>query len=195
MDMPSCPPTPHLHPAHAHHPVFLHRRRRPSSPVSFISHLNASAASPHANNTHAILFAVLVLGQAQLWAFLIQTQSPSAMGSGWVMLVNSPPPGRPSTFLRHLHGHDGRWIPTHVASAPHQRAPVHTPSNSCPRLSTYTYSDMSRTLSASRHPTCQVWPLAARWRCRSWAPRTMLARRTRRTHHRHLSTSPLIMSC
>lgn len=31
----------------------------PSSPVSFISHLNASAASPYAQNTRVILFAVL----------------------------------------------------------------------------------------------------------------------------------------
>lgn len=81
---PSCPPTPHHQPAHAHHPVFRHRRRRPSPPVSFISHLNASAASPHANNTHAILFAVLALGQAQLRVSLFKTNSSSTVESGWV---------------------------------------------------------------------------------------------------------------
>lgn len=74
---PALLPTPHLQPAqahaHAHRPVFLHHRRRPLSPVSFISHLNASAANPHAKNTHAFLFAVLVWAKKQLEASLSQT--------------------------------------------------------------------------------------------------------------------------
>lgn len=63
----SSPPKPTHTPTH---PVFLHHHRRPSSPVSFISHLNASAASPHAKTTHAILFAALSWAKNSLGLYI-----------------------------------------------------------------------------------------------------------------------------
>lgn len=131
--------------AHAHHPVFLHHHRRPSTPISFTSHLNASAASPHAKTAHVILFAVLSWAKNSLEPLYFKTQSSSAWESREVIdcLVD---------------GHDGpqTWC-THVAFPPHHAAPVHAPPRRLPTCSPAS----PRTLSASRHPTCQVQPLAA----------------------------------
>lgn len=165
---PSPSPSPSSRPPSRIAPLSLAHRRQ----FWLISHLNASAASPHAQKYPCYPIRCTIpwprTSRGPLYRRNCHLQ--------WVTLINknnsrtTRNKSRPCPLVRITWG--TRWaIDACVAFAPHRAAPVHAPSNS-PHLPQFIQDIVG--VETPNVPSLE--PLAAPPCCPSWAPRTILTR-------------------